>query len=293
MNFASDRSKAAWFAALTLLALTGAASAQQTVYAIGNGGSSLVRFNSNNPSGAVVVANFSGAANFLDAIDFRPATGQLYGYLDSSDSFYTIDTTTGQLTLASVGTSAVPTNTFQLGLDFNPTIDRARLITDSDQNIVFNPNTGTVTGATNLNFAIGDVNENSDPNIIDNAYSRNFAGSTTTVQYVIDYELNLLATLANNTGVLTTVGPLGVDTSIYTGFDIYSDTNSDTGYAILTGTNGLPNFYTINLQSGAATLVGPVGVTNQVYSLAVVPSPAGLAVLGSGLALIARRRKRM
>lgn len=269
------------------------ARAQQTVYAIGNGGSTLVRFQSNNPANVTVVANFSGANTFLDALDFRPATGQLYGYLDSADAFYTVNLNTGQLTLASVGPSGAPTNTFQLGFDFNPMLDRARIITDSAQNIVFNPVTGTAAAFTDVAYALGDPNANASPSIIDNAYTQNFPGAPTTQQYAIDYGLDVLVTVANNAGTLTTIGPLGVNTDIYTGFDIFTGPGgADTAYALLTPPGGAPAFYTINLGTGAATLVGSLGFTNQVYSLAVVPTPGAALLLAGPLATLALRRRR-
>ena len=280
-------------AALGAAALASSASlAQQTVYAIGNGGSTLVRFQSNTPGNVTVVGNFSGGSLFLDAIDFRPATGLLYGYSDATDSFYTVNLNTAAVTLASVGASAAPTNTFQLGMDFNPTIDRARIVTDSAQNIVFNPVAGTAGAFTNVFYATGDVNENTSPSIIDNAYTQNFVGAATTQQYAIDYGIDALVTLANNAGTLQTVGPLGVNTDIYTGFDISTTGGVDTGYAILTALNGVPRFYTINLVTGAATLVGPLGFTNQVYSLAVVPAPGAAMFVALPMAAVCVRRRR-
>lgn len=276
--------------ALALMAAAGSASAQQTVYAIGNGGSSLVRFQSDNPANVEVVGNFSGDASFLDALDFRPATGQLYGYLDSEDSFYTVDLSTGALTRSSVGASAT-TNTFVLGLDFNPTIDRARIITESGQNIVFNPNAGTAAAFTSVFYATGDVNENVGPLLVDNAYTNNFAGATTSQQYAIDHGLNALVTLANNSGVLQTVGPLGVNTDIYTGFDIFTGPGGvNTAYAILTPLGGAPSFYTIDLATGQASLVGAVGFTDQVYSLAVIPSAPTASLLAVAALGLRRRR---
>lgn len=273
-------------------AMSGGAWAQQTVYAIGGGGASLVRFQSDDPGNAVVVGGFSGAATFLDAIDFRPATGELYGYLDSTDSFYKVNVNTGELTLASVGASGAPTNTFHVGMDFNPTIDRARLVTDSQQNIVFNPVAGTAASFTSLSYAIGDPNENASPAIIDNAYTRNQVGLVTTQQYVIDYNLDIVATLANNTGVLATVGSLGVDTDLFTGFDIFTGPGGvDTAYALLTPNGGSPSFYTIDLATGQATSVGALGFTDQVYSLAVVPAPGTVALLAMAGALGGRRRR--
>ncbi len=282
-------------AAMVITAGVGAlsAQAQQTVYAIGNGGTTLVRFQSNTPGTVTVVGNFGGASTFLDAIDFRPATGQLYGYLDSTDSFYTVNVNTGALTLASVGASGAPTNTFQLGIDFNPTLDRARVITDSAQNIVYNPVAGTAAAFTSVFYGTGDVNELTSPSIIDIAYTQNLVGAVTTAQYGIDYGRDILVTVANNAGTLTTVGALGVNTDIYSGFDIYTNPGGvDTAYALLTGPTGGPSFYTINLGTGAATLVGALGFTNQVYSLAVVPSPGAALLAGVPLLACAIRRRR-
>lgn len=282
----------------SLLAIAASAAAafpalgQQTLYAIGDGGASLIRFDAADPSAVTVVGTFGGGASFLDALDFRPATGQLYGYLDSADSFYTVDLATAELTLASSPPSGAPTNTFQLGMDFNPRVDRARVITDSDQNVVFNPFTGGVTAATSVFFAGGDVNEGADPNIIDNAYTQSFAGAAATQQYAIDYGLDILVTVANDSGVLETVGALGVDTDIYSGFDIFTSPGGvDIGYAILTPAGGAPTLYTIDLATGAATPAGDLGFTNQVYSLAAVPAPAPLALLGLA-GLRARRPRR-
>ena len=293
------RSRCTAAAALAVAALiTSAAQAQQTVYAIAGGGSTLIRFQSNNPSNVTVVGNFGGDATFLDALDFRPATGELFGYLDSTDSFYRVNLATGVLSQATVGSPTAPTNTFQLGLDFNPVLDRARIVTDSAQNIVFNPLTGTAASFTNLAYALGDANANASPNIIDNAYSQSFAGSLATTQYAIDYGTGSLVTLANNAGTLTTVGSLGVSTGIYTGFDIFTGSgNVDVGYAILTAPGGSPSFYTINLASGQATLVGAIGtvggaVDNQVYSLAVIPAPATMMLFAFGIAAAGVRRRR-
>lgn len=263
---------------------------QVTAYTIGGGGSTLLSFDVANPTNVTTVGSFNGDQTFLDGIDFRPLDGRLYGYLDSTDSFYTVDLTTATLTRVSVGAAAAPTNTFHVGLDFNPQIDRARLVTDSSQNIVFNPNTGTVAAFTELAYAIGDQNENASPAIIENAYDRNVAGTTATLQYAIDYNLNALVTLANNTGVLTTRGSLGINVNEFTGFDIFTR-NGDTAYAIFSDAAGASSFYTINLASGAATLVGAVPSTDPLYGLAVIPAPSTVGLIAAGVVLGARRRR--
>jgi len=58
--------------------------------------------------------------------------------------------------------------------------------------------------------------------------------------------------------------------------------------------DGLPSLYTINLQTGAATSIGTLGFTKQVYSLAVVtiPAPGAGAMPAMGLLAGARRSRR-
>jgi hypothetical protein len=275
------------------------AQAQQTAFAIANGGTTLIRFQTDTPGSATAVGNFNiaGSATFLDAIDFRPLNGQLYGYLDATDTLYRVDTTTATLTPVGSGAGATATNTFQLGMDFNPTIDRVRIVTDSTQNLVYNPNGGAVTAATSLFYGAGDVNEFSSALVIDNAYSNNISGLfPTTTQYVIDYGLDTLATLNNNAGMLTTIGQLGVNTDVFTGFDIFTSlTGVNSAYALLDSTGGnSPTLHTINLATGAATSVGSIGGGfKQVYSLAIVPvsapEPTPLALLLAGLLPLAAR----
>jgi hypothetical protein len=290
--------------AMALLAVP--ARAQQTAYAIANGGTTLIRFQTNAPGSAVAVGNFSlgGNATFLDAIDFRPLNGQLYGYLDSTDTLYTVNLTTAALTPVASGSGASATNTNILGIDFNPTIDRVRVVTDSTQNLVYNPNSNASPAvATSLFYGPGDPNENSNALIIDNAYSNNIhLGFPTTTQYVIDYGLDVLATLNNNAGNMTTVGALGVNTDVFTGFDIFTSmAGVNTGFAVLDSADGsAPTFYDINLATGAATSIGAIGGGfNQVYSLAVVPTasaapePASLALMALGILPIMRRRRRV
>ena len=243
-----------------------------------------------------------GEGNELLGIDFRPATGELYG-LTSSDAIYTIDTATGASTLVGSGFSDRPAGTFY-GFDFNPVIDRIRIVADVDTNFVANPNNGdaNVADTTSLFFADGDVNAGVDPNVVGAAYTNSVADAETTQLYGIDSMLNILVTQANNAGTLETVGDLGVDVVDILEFDISGATGRAYLAAIERG-NTDSTLYTVDLSTGAATRVGDFsdatgstvagiavapGAANPV---AAVPTPAalpfGLALLG-GLTL--RRR---
>jgi hypothetical protein len=64
-----------------------------------------------------------------------------------------------------------------------------------------------------------------------------------------------------NQGFLVATGSMGYDAGLDAGFDIFSDlsngkTVSATAFATFTPAGGLPSFYSIDLLTGAATLIG-------------------------------------
>jgi len=226
----------------------------ETVVAL-TSGNRLLFFDSATPG--TVTKSFTittVSSEALKAIDFRPATGNLYA-MGTSGRFYILNLTT----LAASVPPAVPVAPAGTshGFDFNPTVDLLRVTSDADANIRFNPDDGTIVQQdTALNYAAGDAHAGANPNVVGSAYTNNFVGATTTILYDIDSNLDTLVYQdAPNAGTLHTVGNLGVDTSDQVGFDISQLTG--TAYASLTvgGTTGL---YTINLASGAATLVGNI-----------------------------------
>jgi len=299
-----------------IFAASTAANAQAgaTAYAIGNNGTTLITFNVANPGAATVVGTFSGAPG-LDAIDFRPANGVLYGYNDITDTLYTVNTTTAALTVVatSAGTASA-TNSGVGGLDFNPMIDRVRYVNDASRvgtvnpnnNIVYNPNSAAIAAVqTDLVYATGDSGaDGTGASVVENAYTNNLAGATATQQYAIDNARGTLVTLANAAGTLNTVGTLGLGTapnlttpaiSSFAGFDIFTSlTGVNTAYGIF-GTNagnGIgSSFYNVNLTTGLATPTGSFNSSlGSVYSLAVVPTvvPEGSTgvLLGMGAGLL-------
>lgn len=260
----------------------------------------LVNFNSAAPGtllDAVPISGFTVTNETIRGIDFRPATNELFA-LGSFGQLYTLNKNTAVLT--AVGASAGPMSGSAFGFDFNPTIDRIRLVSNTDRNYVINPTNGVRSQVTNVAFAGGDPNAGQDPNLVGSAYTNSFVGGVpaTSQLYGIDAGLDVLVTQANSAGTLATVGALGtVNTTDLVGFDIYSVAEGqNVAYASLTPLNGsASNFYTINLDTGTAALVGQINggtlVTDIAVELAVVPEPASLALLGIGAAALLGRRR--
>jgi len=192
-------------------------------------------------------------------MDSRPATGQLYA-LGQSGTVYVIDPVTGVATAVAPAQFALA-NPVEVGLDVNPLVDLIRLVTNGSGNARINPTTGAIVGDANLAYAGGDPNVGQFPFVVGAAYTNDFPGAASTTLYDIDAALNILVTQPNpNAGQLSTVGPLGVDTDLRVGFDIVTVGGVNSAYASLTPVGASASgLYTIDLGTGAATLVGTIG----------------------------------
>ena len=74
------------------------------------------------------------------------------------------------------------------------------------------PNNGTNVVDGTLAYSAGDPNAGPNPTVTGAAYTGSFIGTTSTALYDIDTNLNILVTQnPANSGMLQTVGPLGVD----------------------------------------------------------------------------------
>lgn len=167
------------------------------------------------------------AGDRLVGLDTRPATGELYA-LGRSGQLYTLDARSGRAT--PVGSPVVLQGT-AVGLDFNPTVDLIRVVTDQGQNLRVRPADGTLAGTdTPLAYAPGDRFEGRAPQVTGAGYTNSVAGATTTALYGIDSNRDTLVlqgtlpgampAVSPNTGQLFTVGWLGVDVKAHNGFDI-------------------------------------------------------------------------
>ncbi|HEX8145931.1 MAG TPA: DUF4394 domain-containing protein [Pyrinomonadaceae bacterium] len=241
-----------------------------TLYGV-TGANTLVRFGSTSPGTierTVTVTGLQGGETVV-GIDARPATRQLYA-LGSAGRLYVVNPTSGRAALISTVSTALSGTSF--GVDFNPTVDRLRVVSDADQNLRINVDTGAATADGGLAYAAGDANAGQNPNVVGSAYTNSVAGATTTTLYGIDSARDVLVVQnPPNNGTLNTVGALGVDASDAVGFDIAP--NGNTAFAAL-NVGGASQLYTINLTTGAATLFGGVGGGAQLRGLAVFnPSP--------------------
>ncbi len=174
-------------------------------------------------------------------LDFRPLNGQLYA-LGSGGNLYTINASSGAATLVGPGSFTTLVGGYA-GFDFNPTVDRIRVITSTGQNLRLHPTTG-------LLVATDGILNPGKPHVTGAAYNNNFAGATTTTLFDIDCGVDkLYKQIPPNDGTLVEVGSLGVDAQSDNGFDIGS--TSGKAYALLT-VGGSTAIYTINLETGAA-----------------------------------------
>ncbi len=202
----------------------------------------LYIFNPATP-GTFVTKTISGlsAGEKVLGLDFRPLNGQLYG-LTSNSRIITLNASSGAA--AVVGVLSIPLSGTDFGFDFNPTVDRIRIVSNTGQNLRYNPNDPLLPVLID-----GPLNPGM-PDVSAAAYTNNFAGATSTMLFDIDVNTDKLY-LQNppNNGVLTEIGSLGVNIDNSSGFDIGG--TSGTAWAILS-VKGNAKLYTINTTTGAA-----------------------------------------
>lgn len=259
-------------------------------------GTQLLRFGSATPQSAVTVAITGVAAGeSLVGIDYRPQTGQLYslGVADAANTatLYLLDAQTGAATI--VGTAGgvafvdaaaaavdLPAAATGYGFDFNPTVDRIRVTTQTGLNFRINPNNGAPVDGNLNNTASPPAGTNTDAPINGGAtgasgaaYTNSFGQSLTggvTTQYVIDAASNsLFIQNPPNSGTVTAglaimIGNVPLDFTEVSGFDIPLDVRTTTSgtpvtsgaaFAALT-VAGEQRMYAIDLVTGQATDIG-------------------------------------
>ena len=230
------------------------------------GGNRLDAYNTSNAAtrtSSVAITGLGSGETIL-AIDFRPATGQLYG-ISSASRLYVINQNTGVARAIGAGPFSPAVRGNLVGFDFNPTVDRIRLVTSTGQNLRLNPETGTVAATDGvLNGAAGAT-------ITGAAYTNNVAGATTTVLYDLDPATDQLYRQdPPNNGTLVSVGSLNLNLSGDGGFDIDAKTGTALG---LYTVNGNPTLFTVDLSTGAARPLAQYAASTGYTGLAIPTQP--------------------
>jgi hypothetical protein len=252
-------------------------------------GNQLIEFVSGRPESIIARRPLTGIQNGerIVGMDFRPADGRLFAVGDGGQ-LYVINLSTG----IAEGVGKGGFRSFaagDLGIDFNPTVDRIRLVNTRGGNLRIHPDTGAVVDADDrsdglqvdgeLGYAKSDVNSGRTPRVTGAAYTNSHAGAISTTNYAIDSAQGTLVTqgsgegaataVSPNTGQLFTVGSLGVDLAQGpVGFDI-----GPGNIALMTATipGGRSELYRVNLMNGTAGRIGRIGIGEAVTAMAIVP----------------------
>jgi len=203
------------------------------------------------------------AGESLVAIDYRPLTGLLYA-LGSTSRAYLIDSTGQATQVGPVFEVALSGTAFDI--DFNPTVDRLRIVSNNEQNMRWNPITGVIVDGDTVTVGVQpDTPLNPAGDVVAIAYANNDQDpATATTAFGIDSGTDSLVGIGGpngvpspNLGSVTTIGALGADTSDRAGLDVPLGA-STTAFAMLT-VGGVSQLYGASLATGAATLVGAIG----------------------------------
>lgn len=285
-------------------ARTALSTAMLAFVAVGAQAVTLVGLNSQNQLSRIDTANVAGAIN-LDitglaagdrfvGIDTRPKDGKIYG-VTLSNKIYTVDELTGSASFVAALDTAIVQASLGYGIDFNPVADAGtaaslRLISSAGGNYAVNATTGVVGNAANTIAAgfTGVAYTNSTPN--------QAGAPASTALYYIDSNNDTLsiASTAFNTPTISLVGSLGIDVLKASGFEILGNGQAFAALNLDAGTSLTTGIYSINLGTGAASLVGTYNGTLSGLTVSAVPEPETYALMMLGLltvGFVARRRR--
>lgn len=209
-------------------------------------------------SDSLAITGLQASENLFD-IDYRNADGRMWA-LSTLGNLYTIDLETGAATLQS--TLSITLDAAETySIDFNPTVDRLRIIGTDDMSYATNVENGLT--ATN-----GSLNNGATPPVaaggvvVDAAYTDTFSTTTGrgTTLFSIDAQNGALYTQNVMTGALTQVANLGVaGLQDIQGYDI--DPETQQGLAVFQ-VNGDTALYRVST-SAAATLVSELDLDGE------------------------------
>ena len=212
----------------------------------------LIRFDAARPGRLRDIRTITGlpAGVTLRGIDFRPRTGDLYG-VGSDSVVYRINLRT--YIAIGEGPAFTPLLSGQFfGTDFNPMVDRIRVVSDAGQNLALDPDAGPAAATAALNPGM--------PRVVDAAYTNPPFSPTppaATTLYTIDSAADTI-NIQNppGAGTQTMPKPLGFDVADQSGFDIAGDKNL--GY-LATRTRRGSVLYVVDPATGRSRFQGQIG----------------------------------
>jgi hypothetical protein len=237
----------------------------ELVYGVSDQTGTLITFDSANPQNVLTAHSISGtqSGEQIRGIDF--VSGTMYG-LGSQSHLYTINPNTAAATQVGSGQFSPLLNGNDFG--FNSAGSYFYIASDLGQNMIL---TTLPVGASGPNYTAG---SSIDGMAFDHVSGRFYGISATSHNFL---------SLNPTNGVVTTIGPTGVNFADRVALDI----SALTDIAYFSGTvGGQTEFYTVNKTTGVLSLVGPVGTPGQFSSgldaLVVVPEPSSIALFAVG-----------
>jgi hypothetical protein len=149
------------------------------------------------------------------------------------------------------------------GFNFNPTVDRIRVVTGSGLNFRLNPDT-----TTGLVAAVDTAINGAATGVTSTSYSNAFGAATVTTQYALDASSSkLLIQSPPNSGLTTEVVTLSVPFGAVGGFEVPSTVRTTASGTPVTGGSayaaltvaGVTGLYQVNLVTGEAPFLGSIG----------------------------------
>ena len=195
----------------------------------------------------------TGADGMVMAVATRPADGKLYGITDKGQ-VVSIDPMTGKAMQVSKLDKKLEPGA-RVSANFNPVVDRLRVVGISGANYRIHVDTGAVTVDGTLKYAAGTPFAGSAPMITAAAYSNHVAGTKETGLYTIDPMLSSFNTQAPpNDGVQNMKGAIATKLPYGLGFDIQTDDKGGNWGWLVAG----EALHTVNIAEAKIAMAGPI-----------------------------------
>ena len=271
-----------------------------TIYALTKT-NQLISFSASAPATILATVAITGLPVGQDLVGFdtRPRTGELYafGYNATAGTgrLYKLSTT-GVLTALGAADFAINLGalTDNVGMDFNPTVDRIRILSTNKKNYRLHPDLGTLVATdTDLAYAPTDPNAAMMPQVAQLCYTNSYVAATKTTLYYLDEANGVFGrafdTTNPNNGQIATIGSIGIalnPTDKTIDMDAAFNGTGNLIALVANTTSAADMLYVINASTGATTMVGNIGaMPTEVKDIAIainrnVPALVGNLVYG-------------